>query len=275
MLQKIKKNEGLLFVTVDTVFYGDGGDTYTIIDAVSAQEPWRLKFVNAKEAAYSPSNPKDLFDEMIDYQKIVAELIVTNQSNSFTSCPVYHCTLGFENPKTKPYLSVFTNGVRTQKKRILNTLLSDPVSLRREAAAYLVGHFDDPKCIVSVLEKSLNDKSSEVRNAVMRVLAATLMKSATTTIDIKPVVDILNSPFEAERNKALAILLAASGAENNKKFIISNTQDNLIKLLALKQPNQHEMAYLLLKQISGKKFAERDITAWKNWLKQAQSKSEK
>jgi hypothetical protein len=107
----------------------------------------------------------------------------------------------------------------------------------------------------------------------MRVIGGTLDK---TKIDDFPVHDILQAldfPDTTDRNKALYILYSLSKSKQSDSYrstIAHHASHRLVDLLRLQQPNLHDMAYVLLKQISGKEYGERDYAAWENWLNAVQ-----
>ncbi len=213
---------------------------------------------------------------MMEYNDLTYKLENLNQLKiNNISCPVYHCTVGFDNSKLKPYLNMFNIGSIKEKKLILNTLNHDSNPERQAAAAFLTGHFSDPKEIISLLLPHVNDKSSLVRNNVMRVIGDTMDKAKITEIDVTPFLDLLNSPYGTDRNKASLILLNASGTASAQSLIIQNGKDNLLSMLRLQQPNNHDHAYFILKKISGKTYGEYDIAAWDKWLTSAQQNLKK
>ena len=164
-------------------------------------------------------------------------------------------------------------GVVKERKLILDTLNHDPNAERRAAAVFLVGFFSDPNEIVQILSQHINDPSGLVRNDALRVIGSTAQTTKMTEIDVTPFLGLLNSPDETDRNKTLWVLMTASKSKKAKPILIQNAGENLINLLALKQPNNHEMAYSVLKQISGKDFGEHNVKAWEQWLSSAQKKT--
>jgi hypothetical protein len=66
-------------------------------------------------------------------------------------------------------------------------------------------------------------------------------------------------------------LIVSSLANNLKysKYIVQNAGDNLIQELKLQQPNNHYLAYIILKKISNKNYSDRDYKSWQNWLTEA------
>jgi hypothetical protein len=83
------------------------------------------------------------------------------------------------------------------------------------------------------------------------------------------VLHALNGPTTTDRNKAVAVVAGLVARPDGAKLyreVIAQAGPILIKLLALEQPNNHDFAYSILKQVSGKDFGERDVAAWQRWL---------
>ena len=258
---------------MDTINYqsGSGGNSiYTTIEVVAKNQPDRLRFVNDENnVSHNGKIIDDLINKMLEYNMIGYKLRMTNKLNpNDDTCSVYSCTSGFNQPELKPYLKIFNTGCIQEKKLILDTLNHDTDPERRAAASFLIGHFTDPQEIISVLSQHINDKNTHVRNNVMRVLWETMRKTHITKIDVRPVIELLDSPYDTDRNKALCVLLAASESKAARQFIIQKGKNKLLSLLRLKQLNNHEEAYFLLKKISGKDYGENNIEAWEHWASQ-------
>lgn len=270
LLERIRKENAFLDVDFQTIHYPGKKNLYTTIEVIERDAPERLKFLTLK-SHQAPAKPrKDVIGKMQEYVNTSFSLIINNKmEKGLVNCPVYHCFLGFENPELKPFLSVFNTAAKNQKKLIIDTLNKDRSPQRRAAAVLLMGHFSDPKEIISLLLPHVNDKNDEVRNNVSRVIGATMEKANIHDIDVKPFLAFLNSPYTTDRNKALYVLSAATSPAS-KQQIIEHSNNQLIALLKLKQPNNHDIAYRTLKEISGKDFGEHNVTAWQQWLTSAQ-----
>ncbi|KTD61694.1 HEAT repeat domain-containing protein [Legionella spiritensis] len=266
LLEQIKKEGDFLFVNFNTIFYPDDENQYTTIEVVKRNDKKRLRFINTSAmAVYQPGN--DLINTMIDFENLELQLMINKKLNSKQlSCPVFHCVSGFHHKKLKPYLKIFNDGAIKEKKLIVDTLNQDPDPERRAAAAFLMGHFKDPKEIISLLLPHVTDKNSKVRNNVIRVIGGTMSKSGIHDIDVNPFIELLDSPENTDRNKAFYVLLNAAESDKAKKLIIQKGGKKILKLLQLNQPNNHKLAYELLQKISSKNYDDGNVVAWENWL---------
>ena len=268
LIDTLSKYYGYLFVDFQVISYPDEHNkVYMTIEIVNKQHPERLRFVNTnakpehtdKKRAHKP----DVIEAMITYTAMGFELLLHQELGHLPPCPVYHCTMGFKNPKLKPYLKIFNQAAIKEKALIIKTLNQDPDPERQAAAAFLVGHFRDPHEIVSILSPHINDKDEGVRNNVMRVIGATIAKAKLRDLDVTPFLNALDSPYTTDRNKALYVLFGASASKALRPVILQKGGDRLVSLLELKQPNNHDWAYLILKNITGKDYGATNVAAWR------------
>lgn len=267
LCNRIKQHYGFSYVDFDTIFYPDDKDLYTTIEVITKNDNNRLRFVNERVKPSSQKPKHDLIEKMMEYQTTCGQLIVSKQLDTkIIECPVYHCLPGFTHLKLKDNFALFNARAIKEKELILRTIKNDPNPERRTAAIYLMGHFDDPKEIISFLNNHITDPDNGVRNSAMRVIGLTMEKAKIHEIDVMPFLSLLDSPYDTDRNKALLVLLNAASWQKAKELIIQNGKDRLIALLRLKQPNNQGMAYLLLKQISGNDFGPHNFEAWEQWF---------
>lgn len=270
LIEKIKKEGSYSYVDFQNVIYPMEKNNYTTLEVVTKKQPERLKYIidnSLFKPTMDPNKKHDVIAKRIEFDQLEFKLIFAHKlDHQSFYCPVYHCVTGFSNPQLKPYLALFNKAAIEDKKLILNTLHRDQDPERRAAAAFLVGHFSDPQEIVSTLLPLVKDKNEGVRNNAIRVIGMTVSKAKNTQLDIQPFIELLDSPYTLDRNKSLIVLSEVASNPEFKEIIIKNTQDKLIKLLELKQPNNHEFAYKILKNISGKEYSEHDSSAWENWL---------
>ena len=252
-----------------TIFYPQKKDLYTTIDVVRANQPERLKF--SKPTHYPiPGLPKhDLIDKMSEYESSGFKFMMSNGERKISPvCPVYHCTFGFDSPESKPYLTIFNEGVIKEKPFILSTIKQDREPERRGSAILLVGHFKNPHEIIKIMSAYIQDTCEIVRNNALRVMAATMEKAKIYDVNLLPIMELLDSPSVTDRNKALYVLSVAVKSKSNRKLMIKMGGDHMIQILSLKQLNNHDIAYQLLKKLSGKDFGEHNIAGWQQWLAQ-------
>jgi len=270
--EQIKKEYHLLYIDFSSTIYPGEKNSFITIEVINHKEPDRLRFVQAdvkrESIDVNEKNRKNVIDDMLIYTRLGIPLSLKNlASQTNDACPVFHCFWGFNDKVLKPYLKVFNTGAVHERQLIIDTLNNKKANPeRRIAACYLVGHFSDPHDIVTALMPFVYDQDAGVRNAVMRVIGATLEKAKMTQLDVSPFLDVLHSPYTTDRNKALYVLLALANNQDAKHLIIKKGGDTLVALLKLKQPNNHGFAYMLLKKISGKDFGENNINAWRKWV---------
>jgi hypothetical protein len=268
LIDKIKKQYDFAYVQFDTTLYPDDKDIYTTIEVVGQNDRDRLRFIPKKNKVLSTTKSKhDLVERMIEFQDIAMNFMINNQLNiKEAKCPVYHCFPGFNHPKLRDSFSLLTHNAPKAKRLLISTINSDPLPQRRTAAIYLIGYFNDPTEIISLLTKHVMDSDDGVRNSAMRVIGETMNKAKINEINVLPFLMLLDSPFNTDRNKALFVLLNAASSTSSKRLIIREGNKRLVSLLRLKQPNNHNITYSLLKEISGKDFGSNNVDAWEKWL---------
>lgn len=90
----------------------------------------------------------------------------------------------------------------------------------------------------------------------MRVVGATVSSRTLEQLPLHKILLALNYPELTDRNKAAFIIssIAAHDVTTHKQ-IIMESGGTLINLLKLKQPNNHEFAYKILKTMSHKNYS--------------------
>ena len=190
-----------------------------------------------------------------------------------SNCPVYHCLSNFEHPKLKPYLAIFNQAAVQHKNLIKHTIQQDDDPVRREAAVLLTSHMTKPHDIIKLVMPAVYDENEETRNSAMLVIADTMKKAKYYDVNLKPFIDYLDSSSTSDRNKALYVLSIAAESDKNKAILAQRAKSQLIKLLKLKQPDNHNFAYTVLKKISHQSIGEHDFAAWQQWHYQPHTKS--
>ena len=265
--EKIKKQYHLLYININTVHYPAPQNPCTTIEVIEATAPERLKLVSSPDTAISPH--KDIIQNMIDYEALAMNLFLNNKLPAKAVCVLNHCAMGFNHPQLQPYFNLFNKSIKTEKNFIVHTLQTDPDTNRRAAAAFLIGHFKNAEEIITLLTPHVLDNNSGVRNNVIRVIASTMHHAQIHHINPQPFIKLLSSPYNSDRNKSLYVLLTSAENKITRQALISKADQPLLDLLALKQPNNHDPAYQILKKISGQDFGEYNLSAWRQWFKTA------
>lgn len=265
LLEKIKTEHHYPYVALDTIFYGKD-DYCSTLEIVKSGQQDRLRYLSRQA---QPAYPKkgDVIDTMEEYLEVGRDLFLSSQIQpKHADCPVYHCSAGFDHPKLKPYLSRFNTAAIQERALILETLKNDPNPVRRTSAAYLAAHFTDPQDIVNVLLPYVNDPDDGVRNSVIRVLSLTTQKANITNLDPTPFLQLLDSPIGTDRNKSLFLLSVLAQSKATKRELTQHAKAPLLAILRLQQPNQHDFAYRILKEISQQDFGPHDEARWAAWF---------
>jgi hypothetical protein len=76
----------------------------------------------------------------------------------------------------------------------------------------------------------------------------------------------IDAPTTTSRNKALHLLVELAQRPEHHARIARDAGPTLLRLLRLIQPNNHEPAWQVLKEISGESFGDRDYASWERWL---------
>lgn len=208
-----------------------------------------------------------LWDEYED--KAMGMLMSGTVKHDAEPCPFWHC-FTFAHPSLVRYREAFAKRVPAVERELVAVLREERRDSRRAAAAYLLAHLVSGERVVELLLPSIRDPSELVRNNAMRVLAMIAMHRPEIAIPIAPILAALRYPTTLDRNKASAILAGLTSRELGAKAreqIIAGAGELLVDMLALKQPNNHDFAYRILKQVSGRDLGEHAVESWRAWLR--------
>ena len=185
------------------------------------------------------------------------------------NCPAFHCLLNHQHPALKDKSKELAKRASSQFGQLVKVLRTDRNSNKRAAAAFLIAYDKDGNKVVESLLPSVRDSSSIVRNNAMRVLAEIALRHQDVHIPLDPILQAINFPDTTDRNKAAAIidrLLQRADSKKLHRRIINQAGEIVLAMLRLKQPNNHDYAYFILKRLSGKDFGEWNHLAWARWL---------
>ncbi|KTC64809.1 Uncharacterised protein (plasmid) [Legionella adelaidensis] len=264
--EKIRRLYGFLYVGFASVYYAPG-KLNTTIEVISRETPERFNYFGPEYLNEIVENKDDIIEKAQNYYQTGGLLFVNNKLVQDQNCQAFHCLWGFASKELKPYKQQFYDAISHNKNYIIEVLKESSIPHRKTGALILIGFFPDPQEIIHLASLSVNDGNEEVRNMAMRIIGTTLEKVKVNDLDPRPYLSLLNSPIVTDRNKALLVLFHLAQSKPSAEIIIKEGGSKLLELLALKQINNHNPAYMVLRQLSGKEYGEYDLAAWENWLK--------
>ncbi len=264
--EELGKLGSFAYVGLSVVHYFNASiRTYVTVDLVDSKErETRMPFRDPPTQEFQ--DPRGLILLWSEYEDTALNLGFGEVNPDPEQCPAFHCLFGFDHPQLQPYEKQFREGVQRVWARLKKILRFAKNPRIRGAAAFLLAHSKDGEKLVELLLEAMKDPDSHVRNNAMRVLAYISQHRRDVRIPIAPVVRALNFPATTDRNKAAAILDGLADNPGHKDFLLREAGPILLEMLSLNQPNNHDLAYGILKKVSGEDFGDRDLRAWEEWL---------
>jgi len=267
VVKEIRNDDLYQYVESALVTYYNPHAEYLTIDIVTRQDTTqRMPFRAAPSGSYT--DPDGVISAWYTYQDKVFELLDQGEHLHATQCPLLHCLADPRHPKLLD-LAARLEPARQHLAELAMILRDDADVTHRAAAAYLMAYATDGQSVVTALESAMTDPSALVRNNAMRVLAEIAHFHPEVSIPIEPVLSALDYPATTDRNKAAAILGYLLEHPNNRLsrgLIVRAAARPLLAMLKLQQPNNHDLAYKILKSVSGQSFSERNYQAWQAWI---------
>jgi hypothetical protein len=243
--------------------------TYVTLDLVDADDRARRMRFGPEPTGTHP-DPDGLLALWEEYaEKALKMLMDGTVKPEKEPCPFWHC-LTFAHDSLLPYRDAFAKRVPTVWLELAAVLREDRRKDRRAAAAFLLAHIASGERVVELMLPSITDPNELVRNNAMRVLALIAEDHPAIAIPVAPILEALHFPATSDRNKASAILdsLTRRGLDPAMRDqLLAGAGEVLVDMLALRQPNNHDPAYRILKQLSGRDLGEHAIDAWRAWLR--------
>jgi hypothetical protein len=256
------------FVDLAIVTYPPPAGTYLTVDLVDAEDRAR-RMKHAPAPTGTHADPDGLLALWDEYQpKALGMMMDGTVKPGAEKCPFWHC-FTFAHESLILYRDAFARRVPAVERALVTVLREEKRDDRRAAAAFLLAHLPSGQRVVELMLPSITDPSVLVRNNAMRVLAMTAMHHPEIAIPVTPILEALHFPSTLDRNKASAILAGITRREPTAEVraqILAGAGELLVDMLALKQPNNHDFAYQVLKQISGRDLGEHAIDAWRAWF---------
>jgi hypothetical protein len=263
----IRKAGNFAFVDLAVVTYSDDDSPdkkFLTVDLVDAADRERRMKFRPKPAGTFP-DPDGLIGLWERYEAKYHELSEKKAIDWDQKCPFWHC-LTFGHAELEPFREAFATRVAPHEAALATILREDSRQSARGAAAFLLAHLASGDRVVELMVPAIDDASMLVRNNAMRVLAVMAQNHPNVAIPLDPVLGALHYPTTTDRNKASAILEGMARRPEHHAAIKARAGAVLVDMLALRQPNNRDFAYLILKHISGRDLGEHAIAAWRAWL---------
>jgi hypothetical protein len=275
--EKLKTRFDLSFARLSAITYFEKQEkivyiTFDVVEHKDASK--RLNFLDSPREVLD--DPENLIAAWDLYMNTGMQLVAAGElDNQVVKCSAFHSLFGHQHPKLAPFEKQFVEGAARNKEELIAIFLKDGREHYRANAAFLLAYIPNGEELVEILSKRLRDPSAEVRNNVMRVFACIAFEHPEIGLPIDEVLKALDFPNTTDRNKAAAIIFGILSHEplfdlySNKVLAASKA---LLKMLKLKQPNNSEWAYQILKRISHEDFPKENLADWEQWVLSVQEK---
>ncbi|KTD37575.1 hypothetical protein Lmor_0438 [Legionella moravica] len=271
IIKKVNTLGDFSVVGISTITYPQNQTTYSTLDIVQKNDASRLPkspIQHEKKTIKKSEALKKLFQIWNNY--INRTIILMNQNKfdmKVRSCPFIHCTWGFDKEELKNDAPELKAGSSKYKDQLIDIIKYSNNDEERGQAIFILANTDDYHEITQLMISLTNDPSELVRNNSMRVLGAILSKYDIHGLDIHNILLALNYPYVTDRNKAAYVLWDMVRKDKSiHRLVIKESGNTLINLLKLKQPNNHDYAFLILKEISHQNYSEHDFQRWQQWI---------
>jgi|GEM_PF-3383422 len=276
IISRIKQIDDFSEVKLSVIYYPVEQKTFGTLDIVKVSDidriPGKKKVVRRTKIVLS-QGAKKLFRIWKEYDEQNMKLIRENKLDlNKTSCPTTHCTWGFDEESIKNILPKIQEGVAKNKHELFNIIKHSADDNVRGDAIFILANDNHHQELAEFLINFTDDPSDLVRNNVMRVLGAIVAKYKVDNLKVERITQALNYPYVTDRNKAAYILLGIikSDPETHTQ-VINQAGQTIVELLKLKQPNNHDFAYQILRELSHKNYDEHDYRSWSKWINDKQN----
>ena len=251
-------------------YKNDVHSAYLTIDVVEwADMKTRMPFRPAPRGRFS--DPSDLLADWNRYSELGWSLVRSGEIGPGRSpCPGFYCTWGGQTAELKQLEDKFVELVPANRDLLMNILKEDKDPVHRAAAAYLLSYGSNGNELSSFMREAIQDPDPGVREAALRVFADLAVYHPDVYLPLDRIVLALEYPSVDDRNKALAVVVGLVDRPSYRSFLIQEVAPRLVKLLRLRQPANHDLAYAILRILSKENIGDRNYAAWEAWIAKAQ-----
>ncbi len=278
LADEIKKKFDLADASWSIVQTFEPGDLafHIILDVVEKKDVEKRKPFY-EEPTKKFEDPDGLIKSWMLYEGTALRLVEAQIIDPDTMrCPAFHCPFGHAHEDLKKYESIFVNGVKKNANKLIEIQKNDQRVEFRASATYLLAYLKDGKKVVELMLDRIRDPEPIVRNNALRVLGDIAEYHKEYAIPIKPMLHAMDFPRISDRQKSMYVvyqLLLTS--PSNGKEVKKHSLLALFKILKSKMPDTRELAYDILKKVSGLNFSINDEKKWEDWINAELSNSKK
>ena len=266
---KLEARVPLAFFEIHTTAdFGPPPQLDVTIDVVElADAARRMPFRSSPTGEFQ--DPDGLLAAWDEYTQKLYELAIAGTSMAVRAadCPALHCVAPFALPELAPYLARFDAGARKHEDMLYRIATQSADPEQRANALFLLAHTDNAARLQPVLARAIYDRDSDVRNNAMRVLWFMALEGVDVNYPVHDLVAALDFPSSSDRNKAGVALTVLADDPKYRDTIRAEAVPAALRLLRLRQVNNHDPAYQILKKVSGQTFGDRDYQAWDRWAR--------
>ncbi|MEK9144978.1 MAG: HEAT repeat domain-containing protein, partial [Elusimicrobiota bacterium] len=265
-----QKSGAFAFSTLQKVNADSSGSSlFLVFDAVeTADSEKRLPYRVAPSGRLP--DPAGMLADWVRYQETGWELVHKGELPiDRVPCPAFYCTWGGATPTLKALEDRFIAEVPVHKDALARILNEDGDPARRAQALYLLSYLKEGQELAAAILPGIVDPDERVREAALRVFGDIAVYHRETPLPVAKIAEVLAFPLVDDRTRGLAVLVGLADHPVYRGYILQHAAQQVLKLLRLKNPSNHDMAYTVLQMLSGERFPPRDYEAWEAWLQKA------
>lgn len=253
-------------LTYDQYVTSAGRTAYITLDVVDKEDAARRMPFRAAPAGQA-ADPHGLLETWRGYVALGTRLrdqAVLDVSER-PDCPGFYCSWGSSTPELANDERRFVDGARGDKTALLSVLTQDAQPWRRAAALYVLSYGQDGPKISRLASDALLDPAPEVRRAALDILSDIALYHKDVPVDVARVLSVLDYPLTSDREKAMSVLVGLADRPAYRSYITARAAPDLVRLLRLSQPSNHDLAFTLLAMLSQQSYDQHDYDAWARW----------
>ncbi|MBI5242962.1 MAG: HEAT repeat domain-containing protein [Elusimicrobia bacterium] len=265
----VKAMGDFAYVKVQKVSSGPDAGSIVVFDVVEMKDAaLRLPFRPAPTLRVP--EPGGLLEDWKKYYDLGWELTRKGSIGADrVECPAFYCTWGDATEDLKRLQDRFIAEVPSSKDVLLRALSEDADPQRRADALVLLAYLKSGADVARAAETALSDPDDRVREAAMRVISDISVYRQDVPLSIEKAADVMDYPSVDDRTRALAVMLGVANHPRYRRFLLQSASTQVLKLLRMMNASNHDMAYTVLKMLSGESYGSREYEAWENWLQKA------